>query len=542
MKQDHEQVEMEVSREEEPQDIVSNQTIEVDTNNANQQGARKLVSATKVDWRDSIVLKTAMFGLNGFFLGVHRLINGKFLVWLGSSGSAASSVVTTTQTIILGTSLSFLLGTGLDFGSAAGKKEYKKCGDIARTGVVLAGVLGLFSTCALLAATAIFPLMFEKDTSKIASNFFFGYVTSCVPQLFLVIGSQVSFQSKDLYTPPLSMLGMCMVSALFSYLLGFTANLGAFGIGLGGTIGSLCSCLALGLWFLLSAKYKKYELFSTWRIELFTIKMKSLLRTGWKLASQRFTEWGNLSAITTILGAESGGKNNLIVINPGILYLNVAFPLIQGFAQSVGMMMARNHGTTQRALQDNDMTAVEIAYKHNIQAIIRSNVFGFLLSVVLLIIFYCARTPLAGFFLPSNIEPQLITLAEHLLWVNIAGLLPDSIRITTSGAFRAWDDMLFPTIISTVCMSVVGIPVGYGFGILYNQPTEMMVYLRNITIFLSLLFMLRKSMTHLRRDAQKLGIEPFPHLPWFSCHFFYQSQKKTQQMEPKGAKTHSAKS
>jgi hypothetical protein len=79
----------------------------------------------KADWRNSILLRTAMFGANGFFLGAHRLLNGKYLVSLGPSGSAASSLVSTTQTVVLGSALGFLLGTGLDFGIAVGKKNTK---------------------------------------------------------------------------------------------------------------------------------------------------------------------------------------------------------------------------------------------------------------------------------------------------------------------------------------------------------------------------------------------------------------------------------
>ena len=264
-----------------------------------EQSIKNENDAAKTDWKDSILLRTTMFGANGLFLGAHRLVNGKYLVMLGPSGSAAASLISTSQTVVLGSALGFLLGTGIDFGTAVGKKEYKIAGDIAKTGTILSSTLGAISTVILLGATGVYPLIYSEETAKITSEFFYGYLPGAIPQLFLTIGSQVAFQVGDWYVPPLSMFLVLTISGGASYLLAFNAGLGALGIGLGGSIGSVLSATILGSLFLRD-KYKPYELY-TLHINEFSKKMKSLVNSGWKLAAQRLTEWSNLLIITTII-------------------------------------------------------------------------------------------------------------------------------------------------------------------------------------------------------------------------------------------------
>jgi Na+-driven multidrug efflux pump len=328
-----------------------------------------------------------------------------------------------------------------------------------------------------------------------------------LPQLFLVVGSQVAFQTGDWYIPPASMFFVLTAAGGASYLLAFKADLGAFGIGLGGSIGSLLSAMCLGAWFL-GNKYRHYALY-TCHINKFSKKMKSLVIAGWKLAAQRLTEWANLLAITTIIGIQSNA--NLVAINPGILYLGLFSPLQQGFAQATGMIISKHKGKIQEVIQRGDLTTIEKYHKSNIQAVIKSNLFGLLLGSTLAASFYLARQPLTNFFLPNDPTPEIQELAESLLWINMVGLIPDSVRIISAGAFRAWNDLLFPTTVSTVFMSVIGLPCAYGLGKLFN-PSKMMIYVRDTTIALSTVVILKRCHSHIKHDAEKLGISNKPSL------------------------------
>jgi hypothetical protein len=93
----------------------------------------------------------------------------------------------------------------------------------------------------------------------------------------------------------------------------------------------------------------------------------------------------------------------------------------------------------------------------------------------------------------------------------MVGLIPDSVRIISAGAFRAWNDLLFPTTVRTVFMSVIGLPCAYGLGKLFN-PSKMMIYVRDITIALSTVVILKRCHSHIKHDAEKLGISNKPSL------------------------------
>jgi Na+-driven multidrug efflux pump len=249
-------------------------------------------ASKKEDWKNSILLKTITFGANGFFFAGHLVLNGKYLSTLGPYGASASSLMSTYQSVILGSGVGFLLGTGLDFGMALGKKEYETAGDVAKTATILSSILGGFSASAMFSTRGIFPLIFEANTAKIASDFFTGYAVASFPILFVIMGQQVALQEGDWYVPPASMLFILAGSGVSSYLLGFTADMGAIGIGLGGTVGSSLVAIGMGSWFF-RKNYGKYNLYKC-HVKGFSEKMKSLLSLGWKLAFQRLTEWGNL--------------------------------------------------------------------------------------------------------------------------------------------------------------------------------------------------------------------------------------------------------
>jgi hypothetical protein len=48
--------------------------------------------AAASDWKNSVLLKTATFGLNGLFFAAHLVLNGKFLASLGSEGPSLDDV------------------------------------------------------------------------------------------------------------------------------------------------------------------------------------------------------------------------------------------------------------------------------------------------------------------------------------------------------------------------------------------------------------------------------------------------------------------
>lgn len=454
------------------------------------------IEKERTDWKNSTLLKTSAFGLNGFFFATHLVLNGKYLSSLGAEGSSASALMSTYQSVILGSGVGFLLATGLDFGTAVGKKEYQKAGEIAKTAVILSVVLGILSAAAMFSTRLIFPLLFENKTAQIALDFFTGYAAASLPLLFLIVAPQIAFQEGDWYIPPATMFSVLLISGVASYLLGFKTDLGAFGVGIGGTIGSSLTAAVLLLWSLKN-NYSKYVFYSR-NIDHFSEKMKNLLSLGWKLSLQRLTEWGNLLTITTIVGLRS--NNDLTALNPAMLYLILFGTAQQGFAQAAGMVIAKNKGAIQKAIEDNDTNSIIRYHQNNIKAIFRSNLFGLSLNSAIAFSFYFARAPLTKFFSSNDCAQPVLNLAENLLWINMLGLVFDACRIIGAGALRGWKDLLYPTVVSFIAMTLVGIPVAFGLGILLGDATKMMIYMRDFSMLISASFILKRCHHNVKKD------------------------------------------
>ena len=480
----------------------------------------------KESWKNSIVLRTASFATNGLFFAGHVLLNGKYLSSMGTEGASASALVSSAQAVIVGLSLGCVLPLGLFFGEALGKQEYKAAGDIAKTATVLSGLLGIFAASAMWSTRGIFPLIFEEETAKIAFDFFTGYAPTAIPLLFIIVGPQIAFQEGEWYIPPASMFSVLGISGIFSYLLGFTANLRALGIGLGGTIGSSLSALILGLWFFLRQNYDKYDFFSL-SVQGFSKKIKDLLTAGWKLSLQRLTEWGNLFLITTVIGAES--NNDLKALNPAMMYLILFGTTMQGCAQAAGMIISKNKGAINKAQESNLPTQesqeiVTACHRNNIKTIIVGNFFGVILNMVIGVSFYLARAPLAHFYLSQESSDDITNLAEKLLWVNMLGLIPDACRIISAGALRGWQDFLYPTIISFIMMTAIGVPVGYGFGKLFNDPPGVMSYIRCLTMLLADIFILLRCFNQVKNDEKKFEAFLLPESKTSLCFSFLKKE------------------
>jgi Na+-driven multidrug efflux pump len=454
----------------------------------------------KSSFGDSVLVKTASFGWHGTMFSAHVALNGKYLASLDVNGASAASLASTFQSVVIGSSVGFLLSIGLNLGGPIGKGEYKIAGDIAKTGAALALITGGLSSGAMLLSRVLFPLFVKEEAAKIASDFFTGYSLAPIPLLMLVVGPQIAFQNGDWFIPPICMTLIFTVSGAASYFLGFEKNLGAIGVGLGGSISSLLVASGLGLWMRRN-NYKKYDLYVC-HIEEFSKKMKDLLKVGWKLAFQRLTEWGNLFIIAVIFGLKNDGS--LAALNAGLSYLIVFGTGVQGCAQAAGMIVTKNKGTTEEAIKTKNKIEAYRCHKKNIQTFIRSNLFGLCLTGGLAGVFYLEREPLTHFFLSSDASEEVKQQAENLLWISMLGLVADSFRIISAGVLRGWKDLLYPSIVSSIMMTLMGISIGLGLEKEFSNDAELMFYVRDISIVMSSLFIMKRCHSKIKSDEKVL--------------------------------------
>ncbi|HSW80289.1 MAG TPA: MATE family efflux transporter [Candidatus Saccharimonadales bacterium] len=456
--------------------------------------------------KDRVLIRTGSFGLNSLFLASYFAATGKFLAMLGTegAGAAAGAITTPFQAVFLGTNVGILLATGFAIGPPIGAKDYKKAGHIAKASWALTAGLGTISSAAMFAIPSVLPLLFEKQTAKIAGDFFYGYALIGIPTLMLITSPQIAFQASDWYVPPVASFAFMVIGGIASYSLAFPAGLGALGVGLGGTIGGSLTCIPLQAWFT-KKHYKEYELYQR-PIADWGDHTKNLLKSGWKLSAQRLTEWGNLAIITTIIGASS--NKALTASQPSNQYIGLLAITIQGFAQATGMIISRNKGAineaTEKFLQSHEESyafEAQKLHKNNVYTLTQNNIASVLLSGVIATSFYFGREPLAQFFLPSPIDSEITDAAETLLWINMIGLIPDAIRLVSGGALRSWNDILYPTIVGLITMTMLGIMAGWGFSKLFDlDEAESMFWARNIAMAVASCFIVNRCHSQIKKD------------------------------------------
>jgi Na+-driven multidrug efflux pump len=412
--------------------------------------------------KDSVLVKTLSFGLNGFFFSAYIVANSKLIALLGEEQSGAGAIVSPYQSVLLGTSVGIVLSIGLELGPYVGKKDYTGAGDAIRTAWILTVTSGALSSAAMLATRAIFPLLFETQTARAGSDFFTGCSIGNIPMLMLVTNSQIAYQEGDWFIPGAVGFLLFASAVPLSYALAFPADMGAFGIGLGGSIAQVLVCTGLQSWFT-RPSYKKYNFHQLTSIPEFGEKMKKLLSLGWKLSAQRLTEWANLVCITTVIGVIN--NDALKAASPATQYVSLLAASLQGIAQATGMTITKNNGARDKALsQQFSEEEAEKWHKANIRTIVQNNIVAISINGCIAISFYFARQPLAKFFLADGTDSDIQKLAETLLWINMVGLIPDAARIVSGGALRSGKDIMYPTMVSFLLMIVVGVPAGWGLG------------------------------------------------------------------------------
>lgn len=464
------------------------------------------ISLAPLQMKDSILVKTLSFGLNGLFFSAYIVGNSKLLALLGDEFAGAAALISPYQSVILGTSVGFVLSTGFEVGTSIGKKKYIKAGDIGKTAWILAISLGAISSLLMLGTGVFFPFLFEKKTAEAAYNFFTGCSIGNIPMLLLVANMQIAFQEGDWYIPPIVALALFVLANACSYFLAFTNSFGAFGVGLGGSIVQWILAASMQIWFL-KVRYKKYHFYQLSKIPKFNEKIKTLLNYGWQLSLQRLSEWGNLMLLTTIIGYQN--NEALKAAGPSAQYIGLLAASLQGVGQATGMLVARNLGAYDDALKLENISESKGWHKKNISTLLLNNAAGILVSIGIALGFYFASEPLVKFFLADETESATVELAQTLLCINMLGLIPDAIRIISSGGLRGWKDILYPTIVSLVMMSVIGSILGFGIGKSfagdksYDDQTAWMFYFRDISMFIAASIILNRCRSRILTDGKK---------------------------------------
>ncbi|MFA6060547.1 MAG: MATE family efflux transporter [Taibaiella sp.] len=486
-------------KDEDDTDVSKNEVKELG-NIATYKPRSKYLGLFQMPPEQSIWLKSSTFTFNSLLFATQIALNAKMLSMLGADGNGAGSIVSTFQNITIGTAVSCMLSTGIEMSSPMATRDFEKAGDVVKASWALTGALSALNVVILLNSRWAFPLLFEEKSAKMASDYFTGYAAGSIPGLFMTTNLQVAVQTGDLDISTLTVLSSTIPGVLLSYALAFPANLGALGLGIGASAPNFLSACFIHLWFLKG----RYAEFKFYKLPLTELKKNSdaLMKTGIQLAFQRLTEWGNLFAITLLLG-KVAPSSAVSALHPAIQYSAIVAFSLQGLAHVSTMLIKKEKTSFQNNVDAANFDNAAHNYYKIIRTLVTNNAAGTFAAGVIFLPFYFAREPLCDFFLSDETDQETRELAQRFLWISMLGLIPDAPRIVSLGVLRSWNEVFWPTLICLIVMSVVAIPAGYGASELDDDWSYILI-IRNIAMAISAVMLGERCANQMLKDREKI--------------------------------------
>lgn len=470
------------------------------------------------------ISRIVSFGLNNSLVAIHLIGNGIILSSLGPTETAAASLITSIQSVVNGSLVGILLNTGVEIGNILGIKNIekngvqveitedernKKIGDVIKLSWLVGGALGIVTTSMLLSTKLIMPKIVDSATGNEVGDFFLMFSIGSFSEPLgasngMIIGRLEKSTITGILIPFLSMALYRLPALGLGYAFAYPLGMGVRGVGLGSAVAGLLSLFVTQLWFSRQS-YQDYLLYN-WHISDLKKRTLSYLNGGWKLSLQRLSEWGNVASISILVGIWS--NVSLQSLLPAIQANSLGGITLQGMGQAAMMFIATDcksqselYADYQKTNSRDSLDKYSNIITQNRNTFLKYNLAGLILAGAVAAGIFFARRPVIKLFIPHASEDQY-DQANIILILTLAGLFPDAIRIITGGVLRGWKDLLFPTIVSLFCMTLIGVSVGGGIGYAKDKDLLPIFDLRIATIALSALINCYRFISHLSHDRK----------------------------------------
>jgi hypothetical protein len=214
-----------------------------------------------------------------------------------------------------------------------------------------------------------------------------------------------------------------------------------------------------------------------------------------------------LACIVLLVGAWD--NKALQVLQPALQSITLINLSTQGMSLAAMMYITRER-KRQTEYYDNfqkyhlatDLEKFSELSKANQSIFIKNHLAGLLITGSLSAAIYFCRQPIIELFLGEDLDADENTLANEFIFLNLLGVFPDMVRIISGGILRGWGDILFPTLMSILCMTLIGVPAGAGISYARDEDTTYIFWLRIATMTLSALINCGSFVRHIRKDSQ----------------------------------------
>lgn len=465
------------------------------------------------------------FVLSRLAVAVNILANGFVTPYIGPAAVAAGPVMISAAYAIIGPARSFLLSTGILIsklqgeidelkkteGNEAliqGKKEAigKQLRQSSVFGLMWAAVTAgvMVSVAPVLSATGM-----NEEVVQNVRGFLNHLAIGLLPIYWSTSDQQFALGTHRKYLPMFFGTLFPILSMAIGYPLALAANMGTSGLGLGISLASWISFIALRLYYLKS-ELKDYQIYKPQFSGLLS-SISDLCSLGVPKAFQSLSEWGNLFILSQLLVNLS--KDAAMAANASFQIIAAFTVISSGLGQAVsvkvsgqlGMMKAANEARTT----DNVTT-----YNKNSKRLGNAGILiGTLGSAAVALILFAFSKAIQSVFLTKNTDDydHVMNLGVTMLITNGFGLIGDTLSNVSASALAGSKDVIFSPAMRMLFMSAIGLPVGW---YLVNKEVEhpnILFIVRNVGIILSALaigirWALKDHLNTLVGDSEKTKI------------------------------------
>lgn len=401
--------------------------------------------------------KILKFSLPMIVANLIMAMGGFVAMWilsmLGNGGVAAGALVYNTFGVMASLVFSFSVPVSIFSARAYGAKKPEKIASILQAGCWVVVGLGIIVALALTQLGHVYSFFHQPPAAAaIAAAYFKGYAFALIP-----FGLQLTFaQVLNGISKPKTATALSFITLLLAAPLGYlfakgglgVPAMGAFGVGLGASIGNLIMVFATIIYLKYSRHFCEMKLFQLKQSNMLGI-IKQTLQMGLPISTQRVGEVSAMFVVTILIGhiGQTALASYQVALQFSFVVLMVGF----GFTQASGILVGQSigQGRPKDAIKEGFGT-IKIA---------------FLITLVCSAVFVLFPHELVHVFIHGH-RPHLreaTQLATALLAIVAVSQLFDIVRNVATGALRGYKDTTIPMYVGILACWVTGVPLAYVF-------------------------------------------------------------------------------
>ncbi len=338
-----------------------------------------------------------------------------------------------------------------------GTKNYGKCGELLKNGLVTNCAAGIFLFIVLLGGGKIMSYLNQPDEVVVlAKPYLLILAVSILPfmifQTFRQFCEGLSLTKQPMYiTISANLINIGLNYVLIFGKLGIEP-MGLVGAGWATLISRVFMALGLGAFVIYGSRFKQYLVGMGQK--LITAKMvKRLLKLGLPVGFQFIFEVGAFASAAIMVGWL--GTDYLAAHQIAINLSSLSYMMATGISSAATIRVGNQLGL-------KNFHALKIAGR---SALIMAAIFMAVCGMLFIV---------GRFWLPTLYVNELavVQIASSLLVIAALFQISDGVQVVALGALRGMEDVNIPTIFSLIAYWVIGLPVGYYLGFVLNIGVE----------------------------------------------------------------------